>query len=346
MIRIGSLTVVATAMLVASGMSTNVQAQDSFMVVSWGGVYQDAERFALFQPAAEELGIEITEDTLSGMADIRLQVLSGEVTWDIVELGSASCVQGANEGLFEKLDFDVIDVDGMAQGTYDDHWVGVMYYSTVLAWNTDKFGDRGPRNWVDFWNVAKFPGSRSLYNSAGSMLEVALLADGVPIDQLYPLDVDRAFKKLEEIRPHVDVWWTSGAQSAQLIKDGEVDMIALWVSRVIGAMNDGAHADYTFNQGMLDFGCFVIPKGSKKKDLAMKVLNKFVSPSLQANLPQHIDYGPVNAKAFETGKISPETTATLNSSPTNVKLQYVYDVKWWAENGPAMQERWDEFMTE
>lgn len=344
--RFVSRCALAAAVITLVGVPAASRAQESITVVSWGGVYQDAERAALYQPAAEAMGITINEDTLSGLADIRLQVQSGAVSWDIVELGSGSCAQGAMEGLFEKLDFDVIDIDGMAEGTYSDHWLGVMYYSTVLAWNTDKYGENGPQNWADFWDVEKFPGSRALYNSPGSMLEIALLADGVPVDQLYPIDVDRAFVKLREIKPNIDVWWTSGAQTAQLIKDDEVDMIALWVSRVIGAIKDGAHADYTFNEGMLDFGCWVIPKGSKKKDLAMKVLNLFSSPELQANLPQHIDYGPVNVKAFDTGKISSETVATLNSAPHNVKLQFVYDPNWWAVNGAALQERWDEFMTE
>ena len=322
------------------------RAQEDITMVSWGGVYQEAERKALYEPAAEKLGIVIKEDTLSGIADVRSQVLSGAVAWDIIELGSSSCAQGANEGLFEELDFDVIDTTGYAPGTYDDHWIGVMYYSTVLAWNTDKYGENGPQSWADFWDVEKFPGSRSLYNSPGSMLEIALIADGVPTEELYPIDVDRAFAKLEEIKPHIDVWWTSGAQSAQLIKDGEVDMLALWVSRVVGVVKDGAHADYTFNEGMLDFGCLAVPKGTKNKALAMKVLAEFVSPDLQANLPLHIDYGPVNMLAFDTGKIPPETLATLNSSPANAKLQWVYNVNYWAENMPTIRERWDGFVQE
>ncbi len=344
--RYGLIGAVAAAALSLFGLPGAARAQDSITVVSWGGVYQDAERFALFQPTAKDMGITINEDTLSGLAEIRLQVQSGAVTWDIVELGTSGCVQGAAEGLFEPLDFNVIDVDGLLPSSYDDHWVGVMYYSTVLAWNKDKYGDNPPKNWADFWDVDKFPGSRALYNSADSMLELALMADGVSPDELYPIDIERAFAKMDEIRPNIDVWWTSGAQSAQLIKDGEVDMIALWVSRVIGAINDGANADYTFEQGLIDIGCWTVPKGTPKKELAMRVLNAFTSADKQANLPLHIDYGPVNAKAYDTGKISPEKQQTLNSAPHNLAVQIAYNPKWWAENGPAMQERWDEFMTE
>lgn len=289
------------------------RAEEGITVASWGGVYQDAERAAFFEPAAKALGITIKEETLSGIVDVRLQVQSGAVTWDIAELGSSDCAQGAKEGLFEPLDFNVINKDGFVAGSYSDYWVGSMFYSVVLAWNNAKYGANPPNSWADFWDVKKFPGTRSLHNAPGGPLELALLADGVEKDKIYPLDVDRAFKKMEEIKSAITVWWTSGAQTTQLLKDGEVDMIAIWVSRAIAAKKAGADIGFTFDQGELDYGCFVIPKGSKKKDLAMKALALFTSPELQANIPQHIDYGPINVKAFETGKIPQDMLAGLNS---------------------------------
>jgi len=322
------------------------QASDAITVVSWGGVYQDALRNSFFTPAAEKLSFEIREDTLSGIADVRLQVLSRAVSWDIIELASSSCVAGAAEGLFEPLDYDVIDVSGFPDGTYGDHWIGSMFYSTVLAWNTEKYAENPPTGWVDFFDTENFPGTRSMYNSTNGTLEFALLADGVAAEDLYPLDVDRAFDKLRGIRDDVAIWWTSGAQTTQLAKDGEVDMIAAWGSRIDQAMADGAKYDYTFNQGMLDFGCFAIPKGSKNVDAAMQALALFATADLQANLPSHINYGPVNVAAFDTGKIDPALAEGLNSAPANLPLQFVAGVNWIAENAPRMQERWDEFLTE
>ncbi|MFZ5672268.1 MAG: ABC transporter substrate-binding protein [Pseudomonadota bacterium] len=341
--KIVALTLMASSALLGTAAA---HAQESITVASWGGVYQDAERAAFFEPAAKALGIAIKEETLSGIVDVRLQVQSGAVTWDIAELGSSDCAQGAKEGLFETLDFNVIDKDGFVPGTFSDHWVGSMFYSVVLAWNKAKFGDNPPKNWADFWDVAKFPGTRSLYNSPGGTLELALLADGAAKDKLYPIDVERAFKKMEEIKPAITVWWTSGAQTTQLLKDREVDMIGIWVSRAIAAQKAGADVGFTFDQGELDYGCFVIPKGSKKKDLAMKALAQFTSPELQANIPQHIDYGPINAKAFDTGKIAQDKLPGLNSSPENTGKQFVYDAIWWGDNSGELQERWDDFLTQ
>ncbi len=336
-------TILSAGMITAAGAA---QASDSITAVSWGGNYQEAMRHSFFTPAAEQLGIEIREDTLSGIADVRLQVLSRAVSWDIVELASSSCVAGAQEGLFEPLDYDVIDVTGFPEGTYGEHWIASMFYSTVLAWNTEKYADNPPTGWADFFDTENFPGTRSLYNSTNGTLEFALLADGVSAEDLYPLDVERGFDKLREIRDDVAIWWTSGAQTTQLAKDGEVDMIAAWSSRIDQAMADGAAYDYTFNEGMMDFGCFAIPKGSENVDAAMQALALFATAELQANVPSHINYGPINVAAFDTGKIDPDVAAGLNSAPANLPLQFVAGVDWIAENQQRMQERWDEFLTE
>lgn len=338
---IGTLLSAGTVMITGTA-----KASDAITAVSWGGVYQDALRNSFFTPAAEKMEIEIREDTLSGIADVRLQVLSRAVSWDIIELASSSCVAGAAEGLFEPLDYDVIDVSGFPEGTYGEHWIGSMFYSTVLAWNTEKYADNPPTGWADFFDTENFPGSRSMYNSTNGTLEFALLADGVAAEDLYPLDVDRAFDQLREIRDDVAIWWTSGAQTTQLAKDGEVDMIAAWSSRIDQAMADGANYDYTFNEGMLDFGCFAIPKGSENVEAAMQALAHFATADLQANLPAHINYGPVNAAAFDTGKIDPAVAEGLNSAPENLPKQFVAGVNWIAENAPQMRERWDEFLTE
>ena len=119
-------------------------------------------------------------------------------------------------------------------------------------------------------------------------LEAALIADGVPMDKLYPLDVDRAFKKLEELKPHVLVWWDSGAQSAQILQDGEVDMVGAWNGRIQAAMKEpndkGGPLAITFNQQMLVSDCWLIPKGAPNKDLAMKAIAIMMRPEVNARI--------------------------------------------------------------
>lgn len=336
----------AVSTILTLAFSTAVLAEESIAVASWGGVYQEALRKAFYDPTANQLGITINEFTeQSGVADIRTQVKSGAIQWDIVELYGGGCQQAANEGLLEPLDYHVINADGVPKSLVQEHWIGFDAYSTVIAYNKEKYKDNPPKTWADFFDTKKFPGTRALSGfGADANAEAALMADGVPMDKIYPLDLDRALKKLTELKPDVAVWWQSGSQQAQLAVNQEVDMLAVWVSRIDDAIKQGAPFAYTYNQGIMDIECLVVPKGSTKKELAMKVINSFVSPDLQANLPQYIPYGPMNQKAYETGKISPEMMKNSVTSPDNIKLQVFMDKPWWAEHGQEAQEKWDAFL--
>jgi putative spermidine/putrescine transport system substrate-binding protein len=214
----------------------------------------------------------------------------------------------------------------------------------VLIYNTKTYGENGPKTWADFWDVEKFPGRRALGNFPTETLTVAALADGVPLDKVYPLDMDRAFAALERIKPHIAVWWDSGGQAMQLMKDGEVDMASIWNGRASTLVAEGAPVSYSYDQGVFNPDCMVIPKGSKNKDLAMKALAAFVSPDLQANLPLYIGNGPVNLKAFETGKIPADRQTAIVSAPENVKKQLLLDFDYWADHLVEAQERFDDFL--
>ncbi len=330
-----------------SGVATVAAAHAAeITVASGGGVYQDAQRAAFFTPTAEKMGITILEASTNGLPEIRVQVQSGSPSWDIANTSAEECAIGSKEGLFEPLDKSIVKEDGIDPRLVGPDWTANLYYSTVIAWNTDTVGADGkvPEGWADFYDTDKFPGDRAIYDHPRGNLEAALLADGVAPEDLYPLDVDRAFRKLEELKPDITVWWASGAQSAQLLKDGEADLIQMWNGRADAAIKDGAAGAYNYDQGILMADCFVIPKGAPNKDLAMEALGYFVAPEQQALLPLHIAYGPINAKAFDVpGVLTEEQKAEVNSSPGNAAKQVVLDVAWWGEHGAEMMERWQNF---
>ncbi|TIQ35250.1 MAG: ABC transporter substrate-binding protein [Mesorhizobium sp.] len=336
----------AIAGLLAS-VAVPASAADTITVASWGGTYQEAQTKAFFDPTAKELGITIKQDTTNGLDDVRLQVTGNAVKWDITELGADECARGSKEGLFEKLDYSLIDKSGINPKLVHDDWVGVSYTSVVLIYRTDVFGDKGPKTWADFWDVEKFPGRRALSGSqATETLSVAALAKGTPIDKVYPVDIDGALQSVDKVKGHIDAWWTSGAQAMQLVKDGEVDMASIWNGRAGTLKKEGAPVAFSFDQGVLTADCLVIPKGSKNKDLAMKALAKFVSPDLQANLPLYVDNGPANEKAFETGKIPQERIKDINSSPENVKKQVLQDPEFWRDNLVEATEKFNNLIQE
>ncbi len=319
--------------------------------VSFGGSYQEAQSKALFQPAAKAMGIKVKEETYTGIADLRLKVKAGAVTWDIVASGSGSAARAGAEGILEKLDYKVIDVSSFQPGLYQDYCVGGDVFSTVLAWNTKTYGDKGPQSWADFWDVKKFPGKRSYRKGVAGALEPALMADGVPPNKVYevlsgPGGVDRAIKKIKELKPHIAVWWSSGAQHAQLMKDGEVDMVTGWNGRFDVAAKDGAKVAYTFNQALLDYDCYGIAKGAPNKDLAMKFLAEISKPQYQAEFTKYITYGPTNKKAYEIGAIEPAYAKTLPSFPDNAAKQLPIDLDWYIKHEAAASAAYQNMLTE
>lgn len=315
-------------------------------IASWGGAYQKAQRDAWFDVVEKELGIKIKEDTTAGIADVRAQVASGSPTWDLVQQGNYSCAILDKEGKTEKLDPAILAIAGIPANMKGEGWISNLVYAAAIAWNDEKYPDKKPETWADMWDTKTFPGGRTMRRSPVYTLESALLADGVPMDKLYPLDTERAFKKLGEIKNDVTAWWASGAQSAQLLKDGEVDMATIWNGRAEALALEGAPISLTLNQQMILTDCWVVPKGAKNKDLAMKAVAIMSRPDVQARIALYINYGPANADAYKTGIIKPEVAAKLPSAPENAKKGFVLDANFWADNLDELTKQFDLFIQE
>ena len=325
-------------------------------VVSWGGSYGKAQDRALFTDASNHSGIAINRESGASMTKTCLQVQSGSVTWDLVVSGSGGAAAAAADGCLEKIDYSVVDVSDFYPGLYTDYCVGSDVFATVMAWNTDKYGEPGspgaPSSWADFWDVKKFPGTRAYRaNNVDGALEPALMADGVPPEKVYevlatPEGKRRAINKIRELKPHIAVFWGSGAQQAQLMKDAEVDMSTGWNGRFDNAKKDGAKVGYTFNQALLDYDCFAMPKGAPNKEVAMRFLAEVSKPQYQANLPFYITYGPTNRKAYEMTKAPKELIESLPSHPKNVPLMLPVSLDWYAKHKNEALELYMELMSE
>src|SRR5258708_14191336 len=288
------------------------QAGDQITFVSQGGAYQKAQTIAILDPAAKKLDITINQDSIpDAWPVIKSQVASGKPTWDVVDVPTGYCLRAGEPGLVEKLDFPKLpNGAAMPEAYRSPYSVAYEFYSSVLAYSQKKFSaEAAPNSWTDFWDVKKFPGRRALRNHPIATLEAALMADGVAPDKLYPLDVDRAFRKLEEIKPNITVWWTSRAQSAQLLNDGAVDMVMPWTGRVTALSKVGANDAFTCNQGVLQSTSLCILKDAPNLATAVRFLDEAVDPVNQANLPLHIDYGPADPKAFDTGVVRTDRAA-------------------------------------
>ena len=324
---------------------------DDLRIVSWGGAYQKAQSIGIFQPAAKAMGLTVNEDTYGGISDVKLMVKSGADKFDIFSSGAGSCASGGAEGVLEKLDYSVIDVSNHLTGMYSEYCAGADIFSVVAAWNTDTYGENGPRSWADFYDTKKFPGSRAMRSKVDGQLETAILADGVAIADVYKVldseeGINRALDKIRSIKDHIDVWWTSGAMHAQLMKDGEVDMTTGWNGRFDVAKKDGAKVSYDYKTGIMDWEGYGIPKGVAQKDLAMKYINEMMKPEYMAEFAKYITYGPTNKKVYELGLIPDAAARALPSHPENAKHQLTISQEWYAKWRTIAAEMYTEMMTE
>ena len=206
---------------------------ESLVFVDWGGTNTDARIEKNIKPFEEQTGIKVTVVTPSDYAKLIAMVENGTTEWDVMNCDAYWGVYAGNKGYLEPIDYKIV-VEKLDKDVELSHVVGAEVYSSVISYNKDKYTkDTAPQNWQDFYDLEKFPGKRAMWQYPVTVIESALLADGVPMDKLYPLDLDRAFKKLDTIKDSI-VWWTKGAQPAQMLSTGEADLALytfIWTRR-------------------------------------------------------------------------------------------------------------------
>ena len=229
-------------------LSVPLAADQALTVVSFGGSYARACQQAYHVPFTAATGIEVRlEDYNGGPAQIRAQVETGNVHWDVVDLNVADAVLGCDEGLLEFIDpgdlppgADGSSVeDDFVPGTLTDCGIGTIFFSSIYAYHPEHFPDARPATIEDFFDLERFPGRRGMRRVPSDNLEIALLADGVPPEEIYatletPEGVERAFRKLDTIKEQI-VWWETGAQPPQMLADGEVVMSTAYNGRIFNA---------------------------------------------------------------------------------------------------------------
>lgn len=324
-------------------------AEGSVSVMSFGGAYQDAQRQAVFAPYTAATGIAVEEQEYGGeIAKIAAMISSGNTTIDVVDVDAPTLLQGCDEGIFERIDWTQIgDTSDWLDGTTSDCGVGTIVYSTALAYDGARLAD-GPTAIADLFDTAKFPGKRGLWKNPATNLEFALLADGVPADQVYevlstPEGVDRAFAKLDTIKGSI-VWWEAGAQAPQLLASGEVAMTTAWNGRIYNANKEGQDFRIVWDNQILDSNYWAIPKGAKDIPASMEFIRYAVQSEVLAATTKYIPYGPVrrSAAAF----VTQEDAANLPTSPDNLTVALTLDNAFWADNGDEIRKRFTTWLAQ
>ncbi len=316
------------------------------VVCNFGGKSQESLQKVFFDPFEKETGIKVIGTSPPRLPKLKSMVESGNVEWDVVVLLDSWVVRAKSEGLLEKIDYNIVNAKDLFPDTIDPYGVGLYYFITGMAYSKKSFpSGNHPKTWADFWDVKKFPGPRGMYKGAMEVLEFALMADGVPKDKLYPIDVDRAFKSLDKIKPYVTVWWTTGEVPGQVLSKGEVTAASAWLNRIISMEEEGAPVAAEINQSILRVDFWSVPKGTKNKDAAMKFINYVIHPERQAALSKIMPYGPCNKKALDY--MSADLKKQLFTSPENVSKMTIFNPKgrdWWGENERDVLEKFNQWL--
>ena len=315
--------------------------KNELVFVGFGGSYQDGQTKALFEPFEKETGIKVVQTTGVDIAKLRAQVQSKNVEWDLISIPDRLRYTAVREGLLQKLDYKVINAKDVMPELVTEHAVGCVTIPMLLTYSTKAYptADKAPKTWMDFWDAKKIPGPRGMYSAPTYMLEFALIADGVPKDKLYPLDVPRAFKSLDRVKSAVKVWWTQFPQPGVLLKSGEITMTP-W-TRSISFVLEGEPMAISYEGAALTFEAWVVPTAAPHGENAMKFINFALQAKPQAELTKYIAFGPTNKNAMQ--HVNPKLQPLLSSNPENIKKGFFLSGDWWGPNLGKVTEQWNEW---
>jgi putative spermidine/putrescine transport system substrate-binding protein len=323
-----------------------LKGKGSVRVASYGGAFQEAQRKAYFEPFERLSGIKVIEAEGPDVAKVKAMVDTKNIEWDVAEFDRADILNLERKGdYWEPIDYSLVDTANIDEPFIYKHSLDMLPYGQVCAYRTDVFKGAKPDGWADFWDTKKFPGGRAMPAGSGGLspdLESATMAAGVPMDKIYPIDIDKAYASLGKIKPSVVKWWEAGAIPAQLLNDKEVTMAIAWNGRIAAIQAKGAPVDVSWDQGALRTDCWGVPKGAPNRENAMKFTAFITLPISQARLSMLIPYGFVNNKAVDY--LPADRLKVLPTAPDIKKHMYVYNSLWWADNRDKVIGRWASFL--
>lgn len=310
----------------------------SLVWVGYGGSTQDAQRVAFVDPFTKDTGINVTAAAGPDLAKLQAQVQTGNMEWDVLSVIGSQAIRAGASGLLEAIDYNVVDKEGLEVEPLE-YCAPYYAYGGGIAYDP-KRNPNPPTTWKEFWDVDTFPGRRGLRNRPDENLEIALMADGVPAKELYPLDVDRAFASLDRIKPHVSHWIPQTPETISLLARNEIDYVFTYSGRVEAAQKDGQSIAYVYENNVVTAAYLAVAKGSANRDAAMRLVSYFLKPELQAAYCDEMGYAPTKAAAREL--MSPEVLARQPdlAAPGTA----VTDNTWWAEHGDAVTTRFKSWL--
>ncbi len=325
-------------------------AAEELVVVSTGGSFGAALKEHFFDPFTAETGIEIihvpaTVQQQNGK--LRAMLKAGNVEFDILTTTDDAVIGDAE--VYEELDCARVSnaakygVEGTCHGRSLLRTAG----ASMLVYKTDAFPDGGPRSWSDFWDVERFPGARCLIGGTTenhTPMLAALVADGVSPGELFPIDIDRAVRKLEQLKPHVAAYWSSYSQSQQLMRDGECVASIMTNGRAMSLRNEGFPLSLVWQGAFTNSAGWGIATQAPNREAAYKFLDFWMKrPEAHLAFYRTFFYGTANRDVLQL--LSVEERADYYAHPDNFAGQIQLDTAWIGENLDTIRRRYADFLS-
>lgn len=344
--RIMLFAIVTFSVLTGSLQAEPIEGTPPLTVVSRGaGAYTKSQMLAFINPYREMKNRWVNvEHYNGGLAQIRTQVRSFNVKWDVVEIEIADAIRACREGLLEKIDHAVLGssaADDFYPEALQDCSVGETIYAMVIAYNADQLAAGKPSALSDFFDLKRFPGARGLRKSPVVNLEWALMADGVPVNQVYQVlstdsGVDRAFKILDRIKKNI-VWLEDDPlQPLVLLRNKKVVMTSAYSGGILDAIkNRNENLAIVWDSRAWDMVVWVIPKGSVNLEEALDFIVFASDPKRMVVHTNQISYAPVRKSAM--AYLDDSVRKYLPTAKENAGNVLRIDYKWWVTNKKALE---------
>lgn len=322
--------------LVLKGPAVFAQKKKSLVFSTYGGSYGRAVNEYLVKPFEERTGIAVQQGQNQALAPLKIQVLSKNVQWDLVELAGGDFSTGLREGLFEPIDTKIVKLNKAPTLAVNEYGVEYALFLSGIGYDKRTYTDSdAPKNWKDFWDTTKFKGLRGLskHISDTPTLEAALMASGVSMDALYPLDVKRAFESLKTLGMKNIFWFETNQQPVDMLNERVTSISQIASGRVSIANREGAKIGFVYDQVQLNGDYLVVPKGAKNKEAAFELMNFILNDDDAAiNWMKATTYTISNQSAV--AKMPIEIAKFLPTSPEMKGKYFQKNFGWWGENGP------------
>ncbi len=348
--KLNKLIIGASALAMIAGAAS----AEDMTIVSWGGAYQASQQNAYFDPyMAMHPDVNIITDESSGEAVAKLRAMAeaGNISWDVVDVVAADAMRLCDEGLAMEIDPDT-QLAPAPDGTpasedfgdllVSECFIPQIVYSTTFGYRTDMVGDTPPSSVCDVFDTETYPGKRSLEKRPIGNMEWALICDGVADADVYdvlatPEGQAQAFAKLDTIKDDV-IWWSAGADTPQLLADGEVVMGSTYNGRLF-ALIEEQHQPVAmlWDAQVYDLDGWIIPAGlsAERQQAALDFVYFATDTQRLADQAKYISYGPARASSAPlVGKhesLGIDMAPHMPTDPANAQHTFLFNYNWWAD---------------